>query len=84
LAEEAADTHTSQAAREAVAALQAQWGQLVALALAQDQHERTRGQKHSVEERNQAQHLLRAQFAPFFTGQHAAVKALDKAISRMA
>lgn len=83
LAEEAADTQTSQAAREAVAALQAQWGQLVALALAQDQHERTRGQKHSVEERNQAQHLLRAQFAPFFTGQHAAVKALDKAIREM-
>lgn len=83
LAEEAADTQTSQAVREAVAALQAQWGQLVALALAQDQHERTRGQKHSVEERNQAQHLLRAQFAPFFTGQHAAVKALDKAIREM-
>ncbi|WP_313418449.1 N-6 DNA methylase [Stenotrophomonas sp.] len=83
LAEEAADTQTSQAAREAVAALQAQWGQLVALALAQDQHERTRGQKHSVEERNQAQHLLRAQFTPFFTGLHAAVKALDKAIREM-
>jgi type I restriction enzyme M protein len=83
LAEEAADTQTSQAAREAVAALQAQWGQLAALALAQDQHERTRGQKHSVEERNQAQHLLRAQFTPFFTGLHAAVKALDKAIREM-
>lgn len=83
LAEEAADTQTSQAAREAVAALQAQWGQLAALALAQDQHERTRGQKHSVEERNQAQHLLRAQFTPFFTALHAAVKALDKAIREM-
>ncbi len=83
LAEEEADTQTSQAAREAVAALQAQWGQLAALALAQDQHERTRGQKHSVEERNQAQHLLRAQFTPFFTGLHAAVKALDKAIREM-
>lgn len=83
LAEEAADTQTSQAAREAVAALQAQWGQLAALALAQDQHERTRGQKHSVEERNQAQHLLRTQFTPFFTGLHAAVKALDKAIREM-
>lgn len=83
LAEEAADTQTSQAAREAVAALQAQWDQLAALALAQDQHERTRGQKHSVEERNQAQHLLRAQFTPFFTGLHAAVKALDKAIREM-
>ncbi len=83
LAEEAADAQTSQAARDAIAALQAQWGQLAALSQAQDQHERTRGQKHSVEDRNQAQHLLRAQFTPFFTGLHAAVKALDKAIREM-
>lgn len=83
LAEEAADAQTSQAARDAIAALQAQWGQLAALAQAQDQHDRTRGQKHSVEDRNQAQHLLRAQFTPFFTGLHAAVKALDKAIREM-
>ncbi len=83
LAEEAADAQTSQAARDAIAALQAQWGQLAALAQAQDQHERTRGQKHSVDERNQAQHLLRAQFTPFFTGLHAAVKALDKVIREM-
>ena len=83
LAEEAADAQTSQAARDAIAALQAQWAQLAALAQAQDQHERTRGQKHSVDERNQAQHLLRAQFTPFFTGLHAAVKALDKAIRDM-
>ncbi|WP_269531610.1 N-6 DNA methylase [Chitinimonas sp. BJYL2] len=83
LAEEAADAQTSQAARDAIAALQAQWGQLAALAQAQDQHERTRGQKHSVEDRNQAQHLLRAQFTPFFAGLHAAVKALDKAIREM-
>lgn len=83
LAEEAADAQTSQAARDAIAALQAQWGQLAALAQAQDQHERTRGQKHSVDERNQAQHLLRDQFTPFFTGLHAAVKALDKAIREM-
>ncbi|WP_457353520.1 N-6 DNA methylase [Roseateles sp. P5_D6] len=83
LAEEAADAQTSQAAREAIAALQAQWGQLAELAQAQDQHERTRGQKHSVDARNTAQHLLRAQFTPFFTGLHAAVKALDKAIREM-
>ncbi|GMV29966.1 MAG: hypothetical protein AMXMBFR59_20910 [Rhodanobacteraceae bacterium] len=83
LAEEAADAATSQAARDAIAALQAQWGQLVALAQAQDRHERTRGQKHSVEDRNKAQHLLRAQFTPFFSGLHAAVKALDKAIREM-
>ena len=83
LAEEAADAQTSQAARDAIASLQAQWGHLAALAQAHDQHERTRGQKHSVEDRNQAQHLLRAHFTPFFTGLHAAVKALDKAIREM-
>lgn len=83
LAEEAADAQTNQAARDAIAALQAQWGQLAALEQAQDQHERTRGQKYSVDERNQAQHLLRARFTPFFTGLHAAVKALDKAIREM-
>ncbi|UXH78292.1 type I restriction-modification system subunit M [Roseateles amylovorans] len=83
LAEEAADAQTNQAARDAIDALQAQWGQLAPLAQAQDQHERTRGQKHSVDERNKTQHLLRAQFTPFFTGLHAAVKALDKAIREM-
>lgn len=83
LAEEAADAQTSQAARDAIAALQAQWGQLAALAQAQDQHERNRGQKHSVDERNTAQHTLRALFTPFFSGLHAAVKALDKAIREM-
>jgi type I restriction enzyme M protein len=83
LAEEAADAQTSQAARDAIAALQAQWGQLAALAQAQAQHDRTRGQKHSVEDRNTAQHLLRGQFTPFFTGLHAAVKTLDKAIREM-
>lgn len=83
LAEEATDAATSKAAREAIAALQVQWGQLAALEQAQAKHERTRGQKHSVEDRNTAQHLLRAKFTPFFTGLHAAVKALDKAIREM-
>jgi type I restriction enzyme M protein len=83
LAEEAADAATSQAARDAIAALQAQWGQLAALEQAQAQHERTRGQKHSVDERNKAQHALRALFTPFFSGLHAAVKQLDKAIREM-
>ncbi len=83
LAEEAADAETSQAARDAIAALKAQWGKLAALAQAQDQHERTRGQKHSVDDRNTAQHTLRALFTPFFSGLHAAVKALDKAIREM-
>ncbi|MBI5269925.1 MAG: N-6 DNA methylase [Burkholderiales bacterium] len=83
LAEEAADAETSQAARDAIAALQVQWGQLATLEQAQAQHERTRRQKHSVEDRNAAQHLLCAQFTPFFTGLHAAVKALDKAVREM-
>tara|TARA_R110001583_G_scaffold132142_2_gene284094 strand:+ start:57687 stop:59813 length:2127 start_codon:yes stop_codon:yes gene_type:complete len=78
-----ADPETSQAARDAIAALQAQWGQLATLQQAQAQHERTRGQKHSIEQRNTAQHALRAQFTPFFNGLHAAVKALDKAIREM-
>jgi len=83
LAEEAADAETSWAARDAIAALQAQWGQLAALEQAQAQHERTRGQKYSVDNRNTAQHTLRARFTPFFTGLHGAVKALDKAIREM-
>lgn len=83
LDEEAADAETSRAARDAIAALQAQWGQLTTLQQAQAQHERTRGQKHSIEQRNTAQHALRAQFTPFFSGLHAAVKALDKAIREM-
>lgn len=81
--EGATDAATSQAARDAIAALQAQWGQLAALAQAQEQHERTRGQKHSVDEHNTAQHQLRALFTPFFSGLHTAVKALDKAIREM-
>lgn len=83
LDEEAADAETSRAARDAIAALQAQWGQLATLQQAQAQHERTRGQKHSIEDRNTAQHALRAQFTPFFSGLHVAVKALDKAIREM-
>ncbi|MCW0459557.1 hypothetical protein NB717_000625 [Xanthomonas sacchari] len=83
LAEEAADAETSQAAKDAIAVLQAQWDQLAALEQAQAQHERTRGQKHSVDARNTAQHALRALFTPFFTGLHTAVKALDKAIREM-
>lgn len=83
LNEEAEDAETSQASRDAITALQAQWGQLATLQQAQAQHERTRGQKHSIEQRNTAQHALRAQFTPFFSGLHAAVKALDKAIREM-
>jgi len=82
LAEEA-DAQTTQAARDAIATLQAQWAQLTDLQQAQAQHERTKGQKQTVEGRNTAQHALRKTFTPFFDGLHAAVKALDKAIREM-
>ena len=81
--EEEADATTSQAARAAIVALQDQWSGLAALQQAQAQHERTKGQKHSVEERNVAQLELRARFTPFFSGLHTAVKAMDKAIREM-
>ena len=84
LAEEAAeDAEPNEAAHDAIAALQAEWGQLTALEQAQAKHERSRGQKQSIDGRNAAQHALRAQFTPFFSGLHAAVKALDKAIREM-
>lgn len=69
--------------RDAIAHLEAQWAQLAELDKAQAQHERSRGQKHDIEGRNEAQHALRARFSPFFDGLHAAVKALDKTIREM-
>jgi type I restriction enzyme M protein len=83
LAEEEADDQTQQAARDAVAGLQAQWAKLDDLAAAQAEHQRARGQTRSVDKRNEAQQALRAQFTPFFAGLHASVKALDKAIREM-
>jgi type I restriction enzyme M protein len=80
---EEADEQATQAAREAIAHLEAQWAQLAELDKAQAQHERSRGQKHGIEGRNEAQHALRARFSPFFDGLHAAVKALDKTIREM-
>ena len=78
-----ADKQTTQAPREAIAHLEAQWAQLADLDKAQAQHERSRGQKHAIDGRNEAQHALRARFSPFFAGLHAAAKALDKAIREM-
>lgn len=82
LAEEA-DEQATQAARDAISHLEAQWAQLDDLDEAQAQHERSRGQNHSMEDRNEAQHALRARFSPFFHGLHGAVKALDKTIREM-
>ena len=82
LAEEA-DEQTTHAARDAIRHLEAQWAQLEDFDEAQDEHERKRAQNRSIEERNEAQHALRARFSPFFVGLHAAVKALDKTIREM-
>lgn len=82
LAEEA-DEQATQAARDAISHLEAQWAQLDELDKAQTQHECNRGQNHSIEGRNNAQHTLRIRFSPFFDGLHEAVKALDKTIRDM-
>lgn len=78
-----ADEAATQAARDAIAHLEAQWAQLADLNTAQAQHERSRGQQPHIVDRNAAQHTLRARFTPFFDGLHAAVKALDKTIREM-
>lgn len=86
LDEEAGDEANEQAARtarEAITHLEAQWAQLTELDQAQAQHERSRGQKHGIEDRNVAQQALRARFKPFFEGLHAAARALDKSIREM-
>ena len=82
LAEEA-DEQATQAARDSISHLETQWAQLDDLEEAEAQHERSRGQNHSIESRNEAQHVLRARFSPFFDGLHGAVKALDKTIREM-
>jgi type I restriction enzyme M protein len=82
LAEEA-DEQATQAARQAISRLEAQWGQLDELDQAQAEHERCRCQNYSIESHNEAQHTLRACFSPFFNGLHEAVKALDKTIRDM-
>ena len=82
LAEEA-DEQATRASRDAITHMDAQWALLADLEKAQAQHERARGQKHTIELRNKAQHHLRSLFIPFFDGLHTTVKSLDKAIREM-
>jgi type I restriction enzyme M protein len=50
------------------------------LAAAQEAYSAAHGEAEAVDARNEAQHALRATYAPFFEKLHASLKALDKAI----
>jgi type I restriction enzyme M protein len=64
----------------AVDYLLAQWVALEPLAKAQQAYFAAHGKAEAVDVRNDAQHALRATYAPFFEKLHASLKALDKAI----
>jgi type I restriction enzyme M protein len=57
-----------------------QWVALEPLAAAQEAYSAAHGEAEAVDARNEAQHALRATYAPFFEKLHASLKALDKAI----
>lgn len=77
------DAQVQQAGQDAVAGLLAQWAGLPTLAAAQAAHDQAHGDSDDVDNRNAAQHALRARFTPFFHGLHASLKALDKAIREL-
>jgi type I restriction enzyme M protein len=64
----------------AVDHLLVQWVALEPLAAAQEAYFAAHGEAEAVDARNEAQHALRATYAPFFEKLHASLKALDKAI----
>jgi type I restriction enzyme M protein len=64
----------------AVDHLLVQWVALESLAAAQEAYFAAHGEAEAVDARNEAQHALRATYAPFFEKLHASLKALDKAI----
>jgi type I restriction enzyme M protein len=64
----------------AVDHLLVQWVALEPLAAAQEAYFAAHDQAEAVDARNEAQHALRATYAPFFEKLHASLKALDKAI----
>jgi type I restriction enzyme M protein len=81
LGEDAAEAPEATAAgRSAVDQLLAQWVELGPLAAAQQAYFQAHGAAEAVDARNEAQHALRATYAPFFEHLHASLKALDKAI----
>jgi type I restriction enzyme M protein len=81
LGEDAAEAPEATAAGlSAVDQLLAQWVELGPLAAAQQAYFQAHGAAEAVDARNDAQHKLRATYAPFFEHLHASLKALDKAI----
>ncbi len=64
----------------AVDHLLVQWVALEPLAAAQEAYFAAHSEAVAVDARNEAQHALRATYAPFFEKLHASLKALDKAI----
>jgi type I restriction enzyme M protein len=64
----------------AVDHLLVQWVALEPLAAAHEAYFAAHSQAEAVDARNEAQHALRATYAPFFETLHASLKALDKAI----
>lgn len=64
----------------AVDHLLAQWVALEPLAKAQQAYFAAHGEASGLDARNQAQHALRATYAPFFEKLHASLKVLDKVI----
>lgn len=76
---EVLDDHAGQ---KAVTNLVETWDQLGALETAWTGYRKSNGRKTTVADRNTAQHKLRATFAPFFTGLHDNLKAIDKAVRR--
>jgi type I restriction enzyme M protein len=64
----------------AVDHLLAQWVALGPLAQAQQAYFAAHSEASGLDARNEAQHALRATYAPFFEQLHASLKALDKAI----
>ena len=77
------DAQIAEAGRQAVAHLSAQWANLAPLVQAQQAYVQAHRASEEVEARNQAQHVLRRKFTPFFAELHASLKQLDKAIREM-
>lgn len=66
--------------KQAVAGLVKQWAGLKKLRDNYNSYLEKSAQEQSIDKKNQAQHKLRAAFAPFFTGLHDGLKLLDKIV----
>ena len=77
------DADAAKAGQLAVAELQTHWAGMKQLATAQATYKKSHGKAKNIDARNTAQRALREQFTPFFSGLHAGLKHLDKAIREM-